>query len=355
MHKIAISLATVIAVGFSAGAQAEGTTKVKVALCFKTMNVVASAYVIAAKMGWFKERGIDVEYEFFGGSTECVQHLATGEVDFSNSTADALAVLRGHDVSGKVFYTVTQVNIFGLAVTEDSPIKSVADLKGKTVGVSSLGSTGVLTARAIAAANGLDPDKDLHFVATGEAAQSATLIRNEQVDALSMFSTQYAFIQYLGINLRMLDNSIVEKFPSNGIVALDKTLMTKRKEAIALGRGYAMGTLFTLENPEAASRIVAEVYPDSRPAGRNEATSIQVDKVILESVRFAVDIDKLGKKYWGESDIQAYADYLKFLKKWDVIKQDIDVKDFVTNDLIPEINDFDRAAVIKAAKDYGKK
>jgi NitT/TauT family transport system substrate-binding protein len=116
-----------------------------------------------------------------------------------------------------------------------------------------------------------------------------------------------------------------------------------------------MGTLFSLENPEASTQIMYELHPESRPTGRDEATSIKFDKVILDSVRFAMDIDKLGIKQWGYSNTQNYADYLKFLKKWDVIKQDIDVKDFVTNDLIPEINDFDRAAVIKAAKEYGKK
>jgi NitT/TauT family transport system substrate-binding protein len=354
MHKVVTALAAVITLCFSAGAQAEAT-KVKLAFCSKTMNIAAAPVVIASKMGWFQERGIDVEMVLFGGSTECIQNLATGEVDFSNSTADALAMVRSRGVVGKVFYTLTHLNIFGLAVPEDSPIKSVRDLKGKTIGVTSMASTGVLTARAIAAANGLDPDKDLQFAATGEAGQSAALIRSKQVDALSQFSTQYALLQYLGINLRMLDNSAVASFPSNGLVALDKTLKTKRKEAIALARGYAMGTLFSLENPAAASRIVFEAYPESRATGRDEATSIQIDKVVLESTRFALDIDKLGKKYWGEGDIQAYANYLKFLKQWDVIKSDIDVKDFVTNDLIPEINDFDRAAVVKAAKEYGKK
>jgi NitT/TauT family transport system substrate-binding protein len=353
MLRFALALATVIGICCPASAQAE-ITKVKVAFCSKSMNIAAAPFVVASKMGWFRERGIEVELELFGGSTECVQQLATGEVDFANSTADALAVVRDRGVSGKVFYTLTHLNIFSIGVPEDSPIKSIGDLKGKIIGVASMGSTGVLTARAIAAANGLDPNKDLQFAATGEAGQSATLVRGKQVDALCQAAPLFAVLNQLGINMRMLDNSAVASFPSNGLAALDETLKTKRKEAIALGRGYAMGTLFTMENEAAASQIIYELYPESRPTGRDEATSIRIDKAIFDSSLFSMDIDKLGKKYWGENDVQSYADYLKFLKQWKVTKSDIDVKDFVTNDLIPAINEFDRAAVVKAAKEYGK-
>jgi NitT/TauT family transport system substrate-binding protein len=324
-------------------------TKVKVAWCSKTINIAVAPFAVAEKMGWFAERGIDVELVPLNGSTECVQKLATGEVMFSDSTAEPLATIRAHGVNGKVFYTILQRNIFGVAVPADSPIQGIADLKGKTVGVTSMASTGVLIARAVVAASGLDPDRDINLVVIGEAGQSAAMLRNRQVDALSQFAPQYALIEMAGIKLRRLDNSVIDRFPSNGLAALDKTLVSRRNEAIALARGFAMGNLFSMTNPAAAIKIVYELYPDSRPPGRDEQATEAINLAVMRSTDFSTDIRKIGIPMWGESVLSDYRDYLAFLHQLQVVKSDIPVDDFVTNDLIADANDFDANAVVNAA------
>ena len=84
-------------------------------------------------------------------------------------------------------------------------------------------------------------------------------------NALSQFDAAYALIENAGVKLRMLDNSRIAKFPSNGMVALEKTLTEHRAEAVTLGRGYAMGTIFAMANPEAAVRILWAAYPQTKP------------------------------------------------------------------------------------------
>jgi NitT/TauT family transport system substrate-binding protein len=341
-----------LSVTFFLSSPALALTRVRVAWCSKTINIAVAPFAVATKMGWFAERGIEVELVPLNGSTECVQKLATGEVLFSDSTAEPLAAIRAHGVNGKIFYTILQRNIFGIAVPIDSPIKNISDLQGKTVGVTSMASTGVLIAHAVAAVNGLDPDRDINLVVIGEAGQSAALLRSKQVDALSQFATQYALIEMAGIKLRRLDNSTIDRFPSNGLAALDETLKTKRAEAVALARGFAMGNLFTMYNPGAATKIVYELYPESRPPGRDDRTAAAIDIAVMKSTDYATDIRTLGLKMWGESVTADYADYLAFLRKFQVIKNDIPVAEFVTNDLVAEANDFDAEAVIGAAKTY---
>ena len=87
--------------------------------------------------------------------------------------------------------------------------------------------------------------------------------------------------------------------------------------------------------------------------GRDEATSIAIDKLVIDFVRFSQDVPALGIAQWGLSDVKAYGDYLKFLKRWAVIKDDIAAEDFVSNELIDDANKFDAAEVVKAAKAYG--
>ena len=196
---------------------------------------------------------------------------------------EPLAIIQQQGVKAKNYYTAYQGNIYGIAVPEGSPVQSFKDLKGKKIGVTSMASAGVIVARALATTNGMDPDRDITIVVAGEAAQTAALLRSNQVDALSQFDTQYALAENAGAKLRMLEDRAIAKFPSNGLIALDETLKNNRAQAVALGQGYAKGTLFAITNPEAALRIIYEVFPQVRGTGRDEATALRDDTKTLEA------------------------------------------------------------------------
>jgi len=58
------------------------------------------------------------------------------------------------------------------------------------------------------------------------------------------------------------------------------------------------------------------------------------------------------REYSRESSERNYSAYVDFLQKWGMIKQKVPTADLITNDLIKEINDFDAAKVVAAAKAY---
>ena len=60
-------------------------------------------------------------------------------------------------------------------------------------------------------------------------------------------------------------------------------------------------------------------------------------------------------KKWGENSIENYNKYVDFLVANGVLKEKIDAKELVTNELIDDINKFDAAEVTKMAKDYKAK
>ena len=59
-----------------------------------------------------------------------------------------------------------------------------------------------------------------------------------------------------------------------------------------------------------------------------------------------------GVKQWGENSTVNYRDYVAFMLKWNIIKQQIDSNDLITNELIDEMNKFDAAKVTAEAKAY---
>jgi NitT/TauT family transport system substrate-binding protein len=349
---IAVALATL---GGTGAAQAQQV--VKVGWCARTISSAAAPFAVATKMGWYEKAGFKVELVPLPGSTDCVKTVATKDVPYSLPSIEPLAIITPQGVKAKNYYTAYQGNIYGIAVPEASPVKEFKDLKGKKIGVTSMASGGVMIARALAANNGMDPDRDITVVVAGEAGQTAALLRSNQVDALSQFDTQYALAENAGAKLRFLekDNEAISKFPSNGLVALDETLKNQRAQAVALAQGYAKGTVFAIANPEAALRITYEVFPQVRGTGRDEATAIRDDLKTLEARIKNWKLESGGVTKWGENSEKNYQDYIDFLVKFGVVKIPVKAADVISNDLIADINAFDQNEVIKLAKEYKAK
>jgi NitT/TauT family transport system substrate-binding protein len=199
---------------------------------------------------------------------------------------------------------------------------------------------------------GLDPDKEAQIVVAGEAAQAGALLRAGEVAALSMYDTQFALIEAAGVPLRLLDTGPLSRFPSNGFLALEDTLGKNRSQAVALGKGYAMGTVFAMANPQAAVKILYEVYPQTKPTGKSEEIAIRDDVKTLLARAEHWRLEAGGVKRWGESSIKDFDAYLDFLLKWKVIKDKVPATEMVTNELIDDVNRFDAARIEAEAKAY---
>ena len=333
-----------------AAASAQAQPAVRVGFCAKTVTSAAAPFAIATKMGWYKN--LKVQLVPIAGSTDCVKLVATGDVPYSLPSVEPLAPARVQGVKGKIFYTAYQGNIYGIAVPKDSAVQSIKDLKGKKIGVASMSSGGVPVARGLLAMSGLNPESDAQIVVVGEAAQAAALLRSGQVAALSLYDTQYALVDSAGVALRMLDSGPVARFPSNGFFALEETLRKDRAQALELVRGYAMGTVFALANPEAAVKIVFEVYPQTIPSGKSEEEGLKSEVKTLLARAAHWKLEAGGVKRWGESSVKDFDAYEDFLLKWKVIKEKVPATDLVTNDLIDEVNRFDAKRIAEEAKAY---
>jgi NitT/TauT family transport system substrate-binding protein len=274
-------------------------------------------------MGWYAAAGIKVELVPLPGSTDCVKLVATRDVQYGLPSIEPVAIIRPQGVKIKNYYTAYQGNIYGIVVPAESPIKRFADLKGKRIGVTSMASAGVIIARALAATQGWNPDRDVSIVVVGEAAQTAALLRSGQIEALSQFDTQYALTENAGAKLRALDedNVAIARFPSNGFIALEETLATKRAEAVALAQGYAKGTIFAMANPEAAIRILWEVFPQTKATGKTEDEALKDDIKTLEARARNWPPQAGGVTKWGDNSETNYAAYVDFLVKNGVLRK----------------------------------
>ena len=113
-----------------------------------------------------------------------------------------------------------------------------------------------------------------------------------------------------------------------------------------------MGTVFAIANPEAAIRILWEVFPQTKATGKTEADAMKDDVKTLEARAKSWRLESVGAKKWGENLVQNYDAYSEFLFKNGVLKEKIPGTDLVTNDLIDDINKFDANEIVQMAKGY---
>lgn len=127
-----------------------------------------------------------IEWIQFQGTAPMVQAMVAGALDCS--TQAALSLAQGADKANLQAYIIAQhvgekPGSFSVywAVKDDSPIKKITDLKGKSVGTNVLGSGILGPMFLLLKKNGIDPDKDIKLVETGFPA-SEDAIRSGRVD-----------------------------------------------------------------------------------------------------------------------------------------------------------------------------
>src|SRR5919197_5487350 len=97
-------------------------------------------YFVARELKFFDEENLEIKFVNTGGSGVAIQQMIAGQVEAGTPHASAVlnAASRGNPM--RHVYTFSTTGNFGLFVKESSPVKSVKDLKGKTVGITEPGS-----------------------------------------------------------------------------------------------------------------------------------------------------------------------------------------------------------------------
>ena len=148
------------------------------------MNTSVFALVIAQKEGYFKEEGLNVELLSIRGEIAIRTTLA-GEVDFFTNAGSALAAaVRGVPVK---LVTVFQDKP-GWDLIAEPDIKSVAQLRGKNIGIMSPEGSLAVVAREILRKNGLDPTKDVNLVVMGGDEVRFPALQTKSIQA-TLFNT----------------------------------------------------------------------------------------------------------------------------------------------------------------------
>jgi NitT/TauT family transport system substrate-binding protein len=353
--KLALVAAVLLALGgMQASAQDKPLKKVRLAVGTSFLNVGYPMNTLPVTLGYWKAEGYDVEVLPVGASLQALQQMVAGNAEFGQVNASVIVQANSkNDLPARIVMGNGVID-WSIAVDADGPIKSVKDLKGKTIGVFSLATGGIAYFNNLLRANGLDPAKDVELVPLGLGAPPIEGLRSNKVQGLLYWASAIATFENAGLKLNKLAGDDWRKYPDYSLSAMQATLDKDPAMVIAIARGMAKATVYALTNPDCARKLHWERYPSTKPSGADEATLIKWDlntqQAQLDSLAEGFKLG--GGKYWGAVDPAAYDRLVKFMLDAKLIDKPVAATGMIVNipGFFEKINEFDVKAIEADAK-----
>jgi NitT/TauT family transport system substrate-binding protein len=321
------------------------------------ISLTSAPLTMAISMGYFKEEGLDVEViPFRGGSGVLIPQIVNKSIEVGFPTLDVLMIARqpGRDYMPlKFFYNVTRTSIYEIVVLESSSVKTLADLKGKKIGVGALSWGNIPITKAMLKDAGLDVDKDVELIAVGQGPAAYQALTSGRIDALNLFDVPHAELESLGTKIRRLP--VKDRFVqlgSNSLIAHEDTIKSQPQMLARVGRAIAKGTVACNANVPACVKAFWELYPTLKPTqGTEEEKVAKAARVLTTRVEKMLAFPAGGARNLGEFPPQMWKDYIEVLHSAGQLSTTaIPVESLYTNEFIAQFNNFDVDAVVRAAR-----
>lgn len=312
-----------------------------------------SPALMAQALGYAADEGLDLQVVAAGRPHLSIDGAVRGEgIAFVNMVFNFL--IRDQGRPFRSFYSVARKQNRSFAVPVDSPIKSLADLKGKVIGLHYPD----LLEFAYAALAGEGVDKtDVTFIPLPgsplDEEKMVNCVRANEVQAIWQIDHNYGLFAAEGVPLRQLPAPAIDRLTPSACFYANDDLLKSRPEAFAaLGRAVSKATVFAGINPEAVVRILWREVPEGRPAPGQEERVMRRDVAILKHRLRLCEFNDAADPRWGAITLPEIERWQKFMLETKAIKNRIDPADYFTNKLVAEYNKFDTAAVITQARDF---
>ncbi len=305
-------------------------------------------YAVPKQLGYFEEEGLDVDIQGVAGGTLAAQVLQGGSAQIASVAPESVMIVRDKGGDIRSFASLRRKGGWQVAVKQGSPIKTLAEFKGKNLGVQGLNSGVIPLLRASLADAGLQP-ADYTLLAAGSGPQAAAALTSGKVDALVLWDAEYGKMENSGVQLAYIDLPIVDKLAGFTLATTGKFIRENPQALAGFCRAMAKGQVYSRANPAAAIRIFYQVFPQTKPKNVPEEQAVKDDANILARwMTGGTGSDATVPVGWQYPDKWAYT--LQYYKELGNIANAKPVGEYYTNEFMKECNNFDHAKVIAAAQ-----
>jgi len=301
----------------------------KLVIAWTAVSAFNSPFWVMNDAGFYKEEGLDVDTIYIASSPIAAKATLAGETVISaqNSQVIADSGLQGADLVA-IGATVNIVPFYVMAAPE---IRTIADLKGKTVGVSRFGAATDFGMRMFLAKYGLAAHRDVAFIQIGGMPEIATALSKKIIAAAPM-SYPMVYVAEQG-GAKILANLAKDEIPfvHLTLTTTKRFLKDKRPQVKAFLRAYGKAVHF-LFTRKAESLAIFAKYTKIKDQKMLEG-SLKYGYEFMEKVPFVkragfqVTLDEIARtnpkakqakpeQFFDNSLIQELVDEGFFAKLW---------------------------------------
>jgi NitT/TauT family transport system substrate-binding protein len=290
-----------------------GQSRSKVVIGYASMSSVATTLWVAQDKGFFAKNNIDVQTVFIPGSPTLVASLNTGDLQFgyTGGTATLGAAVGGLDV--KLLAAFSNYIQNDLVVRPE--IKTPSDLKGKRIGVTSIGGTGWMAAMLALEQVGLNPERDkILLAAFGDQRVITQALETGTIQGAALAGVFSQRLKRAGYNFV----GEVEKIPLVGTAVVVKgdyfashqTIARNTLRALIEGHGFILNPA----NKTAVIEIMTKKLGITDPVAANDGYEDYVRRtdrkafVIVDGLKNIQRFMKLRNPKIGEMNLDRLVD-----------------------------------------------
>jgi ABC-type nitrate/sulfonate/bicarbonate transport system substrate-binding protein len=245
-----------------AGSEAFSQTALqKVTLSYSSSGITSIEFFIAKEKKFFQEEGLEALLVQMSANTAIAAGM-TGDLNGLSSIGSAIrAIERGAPL--RAVSVSLRRPLFWLIARPE--YKSVKELKGKALGIVTVGGSQHTAARKLITLGGLDPDKDVTAIQAGEEARQLQALVSNAIQ-VSAISPPWVLLGRDKFKMNVLDSSI-DKFASiqNGLAVSIKTLQEKPDLVKKLLRAKAKAARYFEQNEREVSEMLAKMWSTDVP------------------------------------------------------------------------------------------
>ncbi len=248
---------------------------------------------LAHSLGYFADEGLDVHMEELNSTARTMEAVLGGSVDFGASTYEQVLQMQGEGGSVKAFFLLALRPTQVLVVSPRSPgIRRIADLKGRTVGVTSLGSATQSVLSRLLVNYGMTL-ADVTPVAIGSSGTAVAAVEHGKVDAAMLVSLAFENLRARNPGVTVLLDARtaegcrelfgVPVVPGSAVVATPRWLAENGGTARRVTRALARAAKWIQEQP------LDEMHRHFPAALRS--SNAEADRRALEIMRSSLSTD----------------------------------------------------------------
>src|SRR2546427_1913905 len=137
----------------------------EIAISYPGLTGESASLWLAREGGFFKENGVDAKLIYMEGGRLSIQSLLSGSTQLM--AGDAVSALSAVAAGADIVLLASAKNVLPYVFAVAKDVRRFQDLKGKVIGISQIGGRAGEIARMVIKNSGLDPHKDVNYMAVG--------------------------------------------------------------------------------------------------------------------------------------------------------------------------------------------